>query len=62
MSLGWSALAPPTSIATGWQFLELLDLYAKGRQFFDDDPTTTLEKFGVTEARLHIPGAVERVP
>ena len=41
---------PPTSIATGWQFLELMDLYANGRQFFDDDPTTTLEQFGLTES------------
>jgi hypothetical protein len=48
--LGWSALVPPTSIATGWQFLELLDLYARGRKFFDDDPTTTLEQFGLTES------------
>ena len=48
--LSWSLVAPPTSIATGWQFLELMDLYAKGRQFFDDDPTTTLEQFGLTES------------
>src|SRR5262245_18482754 len=47
---GWSLAAPPTSIATGWQFLELFELYAKGREFFDDDPTTTLERFGVTES------------
>ena len=48
--LSWSLVAPPTSIATGWQFLELMDLYANGRQFFDDDPTTTLEQFGLTES------------
>jgi hypothetical protein len=48
--MGWSALVPPTSVATGWQFLELLDLYANGRQFFDDDPTTTLEQFGLNES------------
>jgi Lipoxygenase len=48
--LGWSSLAPPTSIATAWQFLELIDLYAKARQFFDDDPTTTLEQLGLTES------------
>lgn len=48
--LGWSALAPPTSIATAGQFIELLDLYATGREFFDDDPTTTLERFGFTES------------
>jgi hypothetical protein len=48
--LSWSLVAPPTSIATGWQFLELMDLYANGRQFFDDNPTTTLEQFGLTES------------
>ena len=48
--LSWSLVAPPTSIATGWQFLELMNIYANGRQFFDDDPTTTLEQFGLTES------------
>jgi Lipoxygenase len=48
--VGWSSLAPPTSIVTGWQFLELMDLYAKARQFFDYDPTTTLEQLGLTES------------
>lgn len=50
--LGWGALAevPPTSISTAWQFLELIDLFAKDRQFFDDDPTTTLERLGITES------------
>jgi len=44
----WRFIAPPTSIKTGWQFLELADLYAKDREFFDDDPTTTLENLGIT--------------
>jgi len=48
--LKWSAAAPPTSIASAWQYLELIDLYAKGRQFFDDDPTTTLEQLGLSQA------------
>lgn len=47
--LQWSAAAPPTSIATGRQFLELIELYAKGRRFFDDDPTAQLERLGLTE-------------
>jgi alpha-beta hydrolase superfamily lysophospholipase len=29
--------APPTSIATARQFLDLIDLYAAGREFFDDE-------------------------
>jgi len=48
--LAFGSLVPPTSIATARQFVELMDLYAKGRQFFDDDPTTTLEQFGLTES------------
>jgi hypothetical protein len=48
--LKWSAAAPPTSIASAWQFLELLDLYTDGREFFDDDPTTTLQRLGLTES------------
>ena len=39
--LTWSSVVPPTSIATARQFVELMDLYAGTRQFFDDDPTTS---------------------
>jgi Lipoxygenase len=60
--LSWSLVAPPTSIATGWQFLELMDLYAKGREFFDDDPTTTLDRFGVTEADFTSQEAWDQYP
>jgi lipoxygenase len=62
--LGWGSLAeaPPTSIATGRQFLELIDLYAKTRQFFDDDPTTTLELLGVTESDFTIQEPWDRYP
>lgn len=50
--LGWTAVdaAPPTSITTAWKFLELVNLYGKGRQFFDDDPNTALEQLGFTES------------
>ena len=48
--LKWDVAAPPTSIASAWQFLELLDLYTDGREFFDDDPTTTLQQLGLTES------------
>ena len=47
--LAWSAVVPPTSIATARQFVELMDLYAKGRSFFDDDPSTRLEQLGLAE-------------
>ena len=49
--LNWDAAAvPPTSIATGWQYLQFLELYTAGRGFFDDDPTTTLERLGLAES------------
>lgn len=50
--LGWTAVdaAPPTSITNAWKFLELLNLYGKEREFFDDDPTTTLAQLGITES------------
>jgi hypothetical protein len=60
--LSFSLLAPPTSIATGWQFLELMDLYAKGRQFFDDDPTTTLERLGIAESDFTIDEPWDQYP
>ena len=48
--LTWSSVVPPTSIATARQFVELMDLYAGTRQFFDDDPTATLERLGIVES------------
>jgi hypothetical protein len=46
----WDFIAPPTSIATPFQFLELCDSFAQGRQFFDDDPLVTLAKSGLDQA------------
>ena len=60
--LQWSAAAPPTSIATGRQFLELIDRYAEGRGFFDDDPTTQLEQLGLTEADFTVDEPWDQYP
>ena len=38
--LDWS-IAPPTSVTTSVQFLQLCDAFAKGRCFFEDDPRDT---------------------
>jgi Lipoxygenase len=46
----WSYIAPPTSISTPFQFLVLADRFATDRSFFDDDPTTTLERLGLQQA------------
>jgi hypothetical protein len=58
----WLAEAPPTSITTGWQFLELIDRYAETRQFFDDDPTTTLEQLGLSESDFTIQEPWDQYP
>jgi lipoxygenase len=62
--LAWDALPgiPPTSMATAPQLLELIDLYAGGRQFFDDDPTSTLERFGLTEADFTVDAPWDQFP
>jgi len=62
--LGFGGLAevPPTSFATAWQFLELIDLFGKGRQFFDDDPTRTLERLGIGEADFTVEEAWDQYP
>ncbi len=54
--LGWDALPgiPPTSLATAPQLLGLIDRYAAGREFFDDDPTDTLTRFGIVESDFSV--------
>ena len=44
--LEWG-ISPPTSVGTSKQFLQLLDEFAMGRKFFDDDPKTTLTRLGL---------------
>lgn len=46
----WKELAPPTSIYSGNEFLRLCNTFAKGREFFDDDPLTKLDKLGLKKA------------
>jgi len=45
----WSFIGPPTSVNTGRRFLNLLDAFALGRNFFDDDPEDTLKKLGLLD-------------
>jgi Lipoxygenase len=62
--LAWDALPgiPPTSLATAPQLLELVDRYADGRELFDDDPTTTLQRFGIAEADFSADAPWDRFP
>ncbi len=45
----WPSAAPPTSITTGYMFLEFLNVYAGNRSFYDDDPKVTLANYGISE-------------
>jgi hypothetical protein len=40
--LDWS-IAPPTSVTSSKQFLQMINAFAEGRSFFDDDPQTTID-------------------
>ena len=61
--INWDAAAvPPTSVATGWQYLQLLERYADGRGFFDDDPAATLQRLGITEADFTVDEPWDRYP
>jgi hypothetical protein len=46
----WNAIAPPTSVTSRCGILRLWDSFAKGRDYFADDPTTTLKTNGIVEA------------
>jgi hypothetical protein len=43
-------IAPPSGVGDPNAMLKLLDSFAKGRQYFDDDPKSELEKNGLKEA------------
>jgi hypothetical protein len=58
----WSKIAPPTSIASRMQFIELINTFAKGRTYFDDDPRQTLEILNVTEQDFSVDTAWDRYP
>jgi hypothetical protein len=46
----WREIAPPTSVSSGLEFLKLMNVFARDRQFFDDDPGNTLQNLGIDEA------------
>ncbi len=58
----WSRIAPPTSISTRFQFLELINTYARGRAYFDDDPPQKLQSLGLDEEDFSIDAAWDRYP
>lgn len=48
--LVWNSIAPPTSVTTRCGFLRLMNRFARGRDYFADDPTTELKAHGIVEA------------
>ena len=50
----WPFIAPPTSVTDFVQFLSLIDRFAAGRTFFDDDPTTTVERLGLSKSDFSV--------
>lgn len=45
----WEFIAPPTAVGSALSFLRLLDRFAQGRSYFDDDPKSTLRRLGIEE-------------
>lgn len=58
----WEHIAPPTSVTSAGQFLELCNTFAHGREYFDDDPTATLRKLGITQADFSVERPWDRYP
>jgi hypothetical protein len=58
----WSQIAPPTSLSTFPQFLELANDYAAGRNYFDDDPPVTLAQLGITQSDFTVKTPWDQYP
>ena len=59
--LAWGS-GPPTSITSPLQFVQLLNDYADGREYFDDDPKTTMAKNGIHEADFTVSEPWDKYP
>ena len=58
----WPQIAPPTSLATGDEFLALANDFAAGRNYFDDDPKTTLKQLGLRRRDFSVDEPWDRYP
>jgi len=58
----WPYIAPPTSLTSALQFLELANDYGAKRSYFDDDPKTTLVAQGIAEADFSRTTAWDQYP
>jgi hypothetical protein len=59
--LRWQ-IAPPTSITSSFQFLDLCNTFAAGRNFFDDDPQATLDRLGLKQADFTVNSPWDQYP
>ena len=48
----WSFIAPPTSFDNAFKLLQLMDKYAEGRTYSDDDPKNTIAAMGLDQAKF----------
>ena len=58
----WEFGAPPTSVTSSSQFLELCNTFAAGRTFFDDDPLATLQRLGLQESDFTVTTPWDKYP
>lgn len=58
----WKTIGPPTSFSSPELFLELINEFAKNRNFFDDDPKVTLEKLGLEESDFSVSKPWDQYP
>lgn len=58
----WKFIAPPTSFDSKESFLQLVDAFAENRNFFDDDPRSTLSRNGIVQADFTVDKAWDRYP
>lgn len=60
--LQWKNAGPPTSIDSTTRFLQVVDKYAQGRGFHEDDPKIILEKAGIKKADFTDKEAWDKYP
>ena len=58
--LGWSGVAPPSSVAGPFEFLRLISEFA--RDYFLDDPLATLERNGIQESDFTVKTPWDQYP
>lgn len=58
----WPAIAPPTSISTSLQWVELGNVFARNRNYFDDDPRNTLARMGIEQDDFTVDTPWDRYP